>query len=163
MGVRATEILVGMFVAVAIACLVFLAMKVGNLTSFGDRSGYIVSAGFENIGGLKARSPVKMSGVLVGRVESIVYDDDRYQAVANLKIYDEYNKIPSDTTANIYTAGLLGEQYIDLEAGGDDLYLGDGDEIIVTVRPLHGGAPGGNFRNVRWADGTPVDPGADGR
>jgi phospholipid/cholesterol/gamma-HCH transport system substrate-binding protein len=109
-----------------------LAMKVGNLTSFGEESGYRLNARFDNIGGLKVRSPVKMAGVVIGRVGAIRYDDESYEAVAELTIYDAYKRIPADTTANIYTAGLLGEQYVSLDPGGDDTYLAEGDEISLT-------------------------------
>lgn len=129
---RTVEIAVGAFIALGIAALVMLAMKVGNLTTFGEDSGYQVNARFDNIGGLKVRSPVKMAGVVVGRVGAITYDDETYEAVAELMIFDTFRRIPADTTANIYTAGLLGEQYVSLEPGGDDTYLADGDEISLT-------------------------------
>ena len=87
---------------------------------------------FDNIGGLKVRSPVKMAGVQIGRVAGIKLDSRTYQADVTLEIDRKYNKIPTDTSAKIYTAGLLGEQYISLEAGGDDEYLKQGGEITLV-------------------------------
>lgn len=129
---KQTEILVGLFVAAGLAALFVLAMKVSNLGSIGDDAGYQVTAHFQNIGGLKPRSPVSMAGVRVGRVSSIHLDPETYDAVVTLNIYSQYDNIPLDSSASIYTAGLLGEQYIGLEAGADDFYLADGDEITLT-------------------------------
>jgi phospholipid/cholesterol/gamma-HCH transport system substrate-binding protein len=129
---KQTEILVGLFVAAGLAALFVLAMKVSNLGSIGDDAGYKVTAHFQNIGGLKPRSPVSMAGVRVGRVASIHLDPETYDAVVTLNIYSQYDNIPLDSSASIYTAGLLGEQYIGLEAGADDFYLADGDEITLT-------------------------------
>ena len=113
------DIWVGLFVAIGIAALLGLAMKVGNLTSNSLGETYMVTANYENIGGLKPRAPVKSSGVVVGRIDNIKFDTKAYQAVVTLKIDKRY-PFPKDTFANIYTSGLLGEQYISLEAGGDD-------------------------------------------
>ncbi|HET8807031.1 MAG TPA: outer membrane lipid asymmetry maintenance protein MlaD [Methylophaga sp.] len=129
---KQTEILVGLFVAAGLAALFMLAMKVSNLGDFIDEEGYQVTASFQNIGGLKPRSPVSMAGVQVGRVANIKLDPETYDAVVTLNIYPEYDNIPLDTSASIFTAGLLGEQYIGLQAGADDFYLADGDEITLT-------------------------------
>ncbi|MDT8310740.1 MAG: outer membrane lipid asymmetry maintenance protein MlaD [Methylophaga sp.] len=129
---KQTEILVGLFVAAGLAALFMLAMKVSNLGDFTDEKGYQVTASFQNIGGLKPRSQVSMAGVRVGRVADIKLDPETYDAVVTLNIYPEYDNIPLDTSASIFTAGLLGEQYIGLQAGADDFYLGDGDEITLT-------------------------------
>lgn len=129
---KQTEILVGLFVAAGLAALFMLAMKVSNLGDFTDEKGYQVTANFQNIGGLKPRSPVSMAGVRVGRVADIKLDPETYDAVVTLNIYSQYDNIPLDSSASIYTAGLLGEQYIGLEAGADDFYLADGDEITLT-------------------------------
>jgi len=110
---------VGIFVAIGVVSLLGLAMKVGNLTSNDIRETYMVTANFENIGGLKPRAPVKGAGVVVGRVNSIVFDTEAYHAIVSIDIDKRY-VFPKDTFANIYTAGLLGEQYIGLEAGGDE-------------------------------------------
>ncbi len=129
---RTVETVVGLFIALGMAALVLLAMKISNIGDYASDAGYIIRAKFDNIGGLKVRAPVKMAGVKVGRVAEIAFDDVAYEAVAVLRIDPQYNKIPLDTSANIYTAGLLGEQYVSLSAGGEEEYLRDGDEITVT-------------------------------
>ncbi len=129
---KSVEIMVGLFVAAGLAALFMLAMKVSNLASFSDQKGYELTAHFENIGGLKVRSPVTMSGVRVGRVSAIEYDMTSYQALVRFTIDSGINKLPKDTTASIFTAGLLGEQYMGLEPGSDDKYLKAGDEIKLT-------------------------------
>lgn len=133
---RKMEITVGIFVALGLAALLMLAMKVANLSQFTAHEGYRVRAFFDNVGGLQVRAPVKMGGVTVGRVVDIGYDATRYQAVATLSIEAGYDHIPSDTAANIYTAGLLGEQYIGLEPGGEESVLKAGDEIQMTQSAL---------------------------
>ncbi len=133
---RKMEITVGVFVALGLAALLMLAMKVANLTQFTAHDGYELRAYFDNIGGLQVRSPVKMGGVTIGRISRIAYDSERFQAVVTMNIWKNYNRIPSDTAANIYTAGLLGEQYIGLEPGGDDTDLKAGDEIQMTQSAL---------------------------
>ncbi len=125
------DLWVGFFVAIGIAALMALAMKVGNLTSNTLGETYSVTANYENIGGLKARAPIKSSGVVVGRIDNIKFDTKTYQAVVTLRIDKRYS-FPKDTFANIYTSGLLGEQYISLEAGGDDNFLKEGDRISKT-------------------------------
>ena len=122
---------VGMVGAVGIISLLGLATKVGNLTSNDIRETYMVTANFENIGGLKPRAPIKAAGVVVGRVNSIVFDTKAYHAVVSIDIDKRY-VFPKDTFANIYTAGLLGEQYIGLEAGGDTKNLEQNDRITQT-------------------------------
>lgn len=129
---KAVETTVGVFIALGLAAIVVLAMKVSNMNTLGGDDGYQVSANFDNIGGLKVRSPVKMAGVLVGRVSEVSFDDETYEAVAVMTIDAKYVKIPEDTTANIYTAGLLGEQYISLDAGGAEDYLQEGSMIEIT-------------------------------
>lgn len=125
------DLWVGFFVALGVAALLGLAMKVGNLTSNKLGDTYVVSAAFENIGGLKPNAPVKSAGVVVGRVADISFDSKAYEAVVTIKI-DKRFEFPKDTFANIYTAGLLGEQYIGLEAGGEEDYLKNGDKISQT-------------------------------
>jgi phospholipid/cholesterol/gamma-HCH transport system substrate-binding protein len=131
-----TEILVGVFVAAGLAALFLLAMKVSNLTDFNDVEGYSVTAEFENIGGLKVRSPVTMAGVRVGRVANIQLDPVSYNAKVTLNLYPQYNNIPTDSSASIYTAGLLGEQYIGIEAGAEEEFLQDGDVVHLTQPAL---------------------------
>lgn len=117
--------------ALGVAALLGLAMKVGNLTSGKIGETYSVTAAFENVGSLKPHAPVKSAGVAVGRVDSIVFDSKTYEAIVTIKIDKRYN-FPKDTFANIYTAGLLGEQYVGLEAGGDEDVLKNGDKIAKT-------------------------------
>jgi phospholipid/cholesterol/gamma-HCH transport system substrate-binding protein len=133
---KSTEITVGLFVALGIVALVFLVMKVSNLSAFNDEVGYVVTAEFENIGGLKTRSPVTLAGVRVGRVESINLDPDTYDAIVTLNLYASFDTLPTDTAASIYTAGLLGEQYIALEVGAEEEFLKDGDVIELTQPAL---------------------------
>lgn len=125
------DLWVGIFVALGLAALLGLAMKVGNLTTSNIGETYTVTANFENIGGLKPRAPVKSAGVVVGRVADIKFDPATFEAVVSLNVDKRYN-FPQDTFANIYTAGLLGEQYIGLEAGGDENTLKNGDKIAQT-------------------------------
>ncbi len=129
---KSLETIVGVFVAIGLGALLILAMKVSNLSSLGTAEGYQILAKFDNIGGLKVRSPVKMAGVRVGQVSDITFDDESYEAVAVLNIDKTFSKIPLDTTANIYTSGLLGEQYVALEAGGDMEYMKEGDSVEIT-------------------------------
>jgi len=136
MQTRTIEITVGLFVAAGLAALFMLAMKVSNLSVFKEVDGYVVNARFENIGGLKTTAPVTMAGVRIGRVTDISFDNSTYEAVVKLTIGRQFNKIPKDTTASIFTAGLLGEQYVGLEAGGDEKYLADGGEIKITQSAL---------------------------
>jgi phospholipid/cholesterol/gamma-HCH transport system substrate-binding protein len=125
------DLWVGIFVVAGLAALIGLAMKVGNLTSSQVGETYAVTAAFENIGGLKARAPVKSAGVVVGRVESIQFDNETFEALVTLKLDKQYN-FPKDTFANIYTSGLLGEQYVGLDPGGDEVALRNGDKITHT-------------------------------
>jgi phospholipid/cholesterol/gamma-HCH transport system substrate-binding protein len=133
---RTMEIGVGLFVSAGIAALTMLAMKVANLNSVDIAQAYSVRAYFDNVGGLQVRAPVKMGGVLVGRVARIGYDAARFQAEVELRIDPAFDHIPTDTAANVYTAGLLGEQYISLEPGGAETFLQAGAEIEVTQSAL---------------------------
>lgn len=133
---RNLEIVVGIFVALGIAALFVLAMKVSNLNAFADQDGYPLTARFDNIGGLKVQAAVTMAGVRVGRVEAIGFDQESFEAVVSLKVYNQYQQLPRDTSASIFTSGLLGEQYIALEAGGDMKNLAPGDEFKITQSAL---------------------------
>ncbi|MDM8557652.1 outer membrane lipid asymmetry maintenance protein MlaD [Candidatus Parabeggiatoa sp. HSG14] len=124
---KTIEIWVGIFVALGFAALFVLAMKVSHLGDIFSDNGYAIKAQFENIGGLKVKSPVKMSGVRIGRVTDIHFDDTLYQAVITMHVGSQFDKIPTDSSVSIFTAGLLGEQYIGLEAGGEEEYLENGD------------------------------------
>lgn len=129
---HAMEIWVGLFVAAGMAALFMLAMKVSNISAFADDEGYRVTARFENIGGLKVRSPVSMAGVRVGRVADISFDAKTYEAVVTMQIAAQYPTLPKDSSASIFTAGVLGENYVGLEAGAREDYLKEGDEIKIT-------------------------------
>ncbi len=130
------EITVGAFVALGFAALFMLAMQVSNLSALGDNKGYQVTARFQNIGGLKKRAPVTVAGVRVGRVLDIAFDNQSYEAIVTLGIEPRYSTLPKDTSASILTAGLLGEQYIGLDPGGDPAFLKEGDEIRLTQSAL---------------------------
>jgi phospholipid/cholesterol/gamma-HCH transport system substrate-binding protein len=133
---RTLEILVGAFMVAGFVALFFLAMKVSNLSAAANGDGYAIEARFDNVGTLKVRAAVSMAGVRVGRVESIRFDQETYQAVVTMRIEQRFDRIPTDTFANIYTAGLLGEQYIGLDPGGSPDYLADGDQIEHTQSAL---------------------------
>lgn len=128
---KSLDLWVGLFVLLGAAALVFLAMKAGNMSSLSFQQTYPVITKFDNIGGLKPRAPVKSAGVVVGRVGDIRFDDKTYQAVVTLNLDTNY-KFPKDSSAKILTSGLLGEQYIGLEAGGDLNNLAAGDRIKMT-------------------------------
>lgn len=122
---------VGLFVLLGAVALAFLALRAGNLSTFSFSSTYNVSANFDNIGGLKVRAPVKSAGVVVGRVASIRLDDKTFQAVVTLKMEKDFT-FPTDSSAKILTSGLLGEQYIGIEPGGEDKNLVNGSVISMT-------------------------------
>ena len=133
---RTLEILVGAFMAAGFIAFFFLAMQVSNLSTAASGEGYEINARFDNIGSLKDRSAVTMAGVRIGRVSRISFDAETFEAVVTLRIEKAYNKIPDDTFAKIYTAGLLGEQYVGLDPGGSDEYLRQGDQITHTQSSL---------------------------
>jgi len=132
MNTKVIETTVGLFVVFGFAAFFMLAMNVSNLITYESSEGYQVHARFDNIGGLKVRSPVAVGGVRIGKVAAIAYDNEAYEAVVTLEIEPKYNKFPTDTSAGILTAGLLGEQYVGLEPGAEEEYLKSGDEITVT-------------------------------
>jgi phospholipid/cholesterol/gamma-HCH transport system substrate-binding protein len=125
------DLWVGLFVIAGIGALLVLATKVGNMSGVSVSDTYQLTAQFDNIGGLKARAPVKSAGVVVGRVASIQFDNEKFAARVTLNI-DKTYKFPKDSSASILTAGLLGEQYIGLEGGGDTVNLNTGDRIKQT-------------------------------
>ncbi|MBN8770435.1 MAG: outer membrane lipid asymmetry maintenance protein MlaD [Thiobacillus sp.] len=122
---------VGLFVIAGIGALLFLALKVGSMSTVNSADSYEVIADFQNIGGLKPRAPVKSAGVVVGRVADIRFDNEKYEAAVTLRLDKRY-AFPKDTSAAIMTSGLLGEQYVGLEAGGDSQKLKDKDRILIT-------------------------------
>ncbi len=125
------DLWVGVFVVLGLGALLFLALKVGNLASFNTNETYQVQARFANIGGLKVRAPIKSAGVVVGRVADIRFDNESFEALVTMNL-DAYYQFPRDTTAKILTSGILGEQYIGLEAGGDGVMLKNGDRVRLT-------------------------------
>ncbi|MBB3212639.1 phospholipid/cholesterol/gamma-HCH transport system substrate-binding protein [Herbaspirillum sp. Sphag1AN] len=126
------DVWVGLFVLLGAAALVFLALKAGNMSSLSlSQKTYAVTAKFDNIGGLKARAAVKSAGVVVGRVDSITFDDKTFQALVTMNL-DQKFQFPKDSSAKILTSGLLGDQYIGLEPGGDEKNLAAGDNIKMT-------------------------------
>jgi len=136
MNTRNIEILVGAFVVLAVIAMVMLSLKVSNLASYGgDDNAYEIQAQFDNIGGLKERSPVSAGGVRVGKVSAISYNNKEFTAVVTMQIEGGY-QFPVDTSASILTAGLLGEQYVGLEPGGDEENLVAGGEIDITQSAL---------------------------
>jgi len=137
---RKLEIWVGLFVVLSIAAFLMLALQVSGLSDFyGAKSGYTVKAYFANIGGLKVRSKVTVSGVTIGRVTSIQLEENsygEYQAVVSFVIKPRFNKIPADSSAKILTAGLLGDNYIGLVPGHADKFLEDGSSIEFTTQAV---------------------------
>lgn len=126
------DTLVGLFVASGIVGLFFLALQVSNLSTFTEQDTYTITARFENSGGLKVKSPVSAAGVKIGKVTAIKFDPQTYESVVQMSIDSQYHTLPEDTTASIFTAGLLGEQYVNLEPGGSDEYLQNDGKIDIT-------------------------------
>lgn len=125
------DLWVGIFVAIAIATLFSLALKVSSIAGSDIQEPYALTARFDNIGGLKAQAPVKVAGVVIGRVSTIRFDNEHFQAEVIFTVDGRY-KFPTDTFANILTSGLLGEQYIGLDPGGEEKVLRPGDVIKKT-------------------------------
>jgi len=128
---KTIDVWVGLFVLLGLAALLFLAFQAGNMRSLSFGQTYSITGRFDNIGGLKPQAPVKSAGVVVGRVGEITFDDKSFQASVRLDMDTEY-KFPKDSSLKILTAGLLGEQYIGIEAGGDEQNLAEGDRITRT-------------------------------
>ncbi len=125
------DLWVGLFVCAGIGALLVLALKVGNMSGFSVADTYKVYAQFDNVGGLKPRAPVKSAGVVVGRVADVSFDNQSFRARVTLHI-DKRFQFPKDSSASILTAGLLGEQYIGMDGGGDDQMLKEGDRLMIT-------------------------------
>ena len=155
----ALDFWVGLFVVLGFVALLFLALKAGNMSSLSFQATYPIKLKFDNIGGLKARAPVKSAGVTVGRVASIGFDSNAYQAVVTIDIDKQY-PFPKDTSAKILTSGLLGEQYIGLEPGGDSEMLKAGDTISMTQSAIVLENLIGQFLYSKAADSGASKPGA---
>ncbi len=163
MNRKLVDVWVGLFVILGFVAILVLALKAGNLASFNFSETYEVKAKFDNIGGLKPRAPVKSSGVVVGRVASITFDDQTFQAVVTLAMDKRYG-FPKDSAAKILTSGLLGEQYIGLTAGGDTAKLEQGSRIkdrntqsAVVLEDLIS-----QFLYSKASDGKPAESGGSG-
>jgi phospholipid/cholesterol/gamma-HCH transport system substrate-binding protein len=153
------DIWVGLFILIGLGALLFLALKAANLAGFQSGDTYAVSARFDNIGGLKAHAPVKSAGVVVGRIDTIKFDSSTYQATVAMNLDSRYT-FPKDSSAKILTAGLLGEQYIGLDAGGDDKLLASGDRIKQTQSAIVLETLISQFIYSKAADGAPKDAAA---
>ena len=147
------DLWVGFFVLIGIAALLFLALRVGNLGASAIGDTYTLSARFENIGGLKVRAPVKSAGVVVGRITDIRFDTGSYQAEVRFTVDKRY-PFPRDTIATILTSGLLGEQYVGLEPGGDEAMLADGEMLQLTQSAVVLEKLIGQFLFNKAAEGT---------
>jgi phospholipid/cholesterol/gamma-HCH transport system substrate-binding protein len=162
MNKKSVEVLVGLFVLLGILGVVFLSLKAANLATFSfnaDATTYSLTAKFDNIGGLKVRAPVRSAGVTVGRVVSITLDPVSYQGVVKLDV-NRGVQFPRDSSAKILTAGLLGDQYVGLEAGGDEKNLAPGDNISQTQSAVVLENLIGQFLFNKAADGGSANGGA---
>ncbi|HEX4300623.1 MAG TPA: outer membrane lipid asymmetry maintenance protein MlaD [Gammaproteobacteria bacterium] len=133
---RTIEIVTGAFIVLGFVALYIIATSATNLTSYGGSRGYTVSAEFNNIGGLKPRAAVTMAGVAIGRVTDIKLDPKSFTALVSMQIDGRFNQVPDDSTASILTSGLLGENYIGIDAGGSDKFLKQGSSIQYTQSAL---------------------------
>ena len=129
---RAVEFGTGLFVLMGMGALFFLTTQATGGDDFSATDVYEVQARFENVGSLKRRAPVAMAGVTIGRVTDIVFDPNQLDAVVTFVIDSQYDQIPDDSDASILTSGLLGSQYIGMQAGGSDMYLEEGSEVLFT-------------------------------
>ncbi len=129
---RAIEIIVGLFMLAGILALLVLALKVSGLSSYASTDGYSVTANFDNVGDLKVRAPVTISGVKVGEVTGINLNTTSFKAVVSMRFFANQNKIPTDSSASIFTQGLLGSNYVNLNPGFDATFLKSGDAIDNT-------------------------------
>ena len=151
---RILDLWVGIFVVAGVAALFVLALQVSNAGSFNMADSYRVIAEFDNIGGLKVQAPVKSAGVVVGRVDSIQFDNEKFVARVVLRL-DQRIQLPKDTIASILTSGLLGEQYIGLDGGGDPDILKDGERLKLTQSAVVLEKLIGQFLYGKAAEGPP--------
>jgi phospholipid/cholesterol/gamma-HCH transport system substrate-binding protein len=133
---KAVEFGTGLFVLLGMSALFYLTTQTSNINSYQEADSYELTARFDNVGGLKARSPVTVAGVRVGRVSAIDFDAQRLEAVVTLRISGRFDQLPNDSDASILTSGLIGGQYIGIGPGGMDEYLKDGDEFEFTQSAL---------------------------
>lgn len=151
------DVWVGLFVLLGVAAVVFLALQAANLLQLNFREGYHVTARFDNIGGLKPQAAVRSAGVVVGRVESIGFNDTTYQAQVTLSLQKQF-AFPKDSSVKILTSGLLGEQYLGIEPGPADEMLADGDRIVATQSALVLENLIGQFLFSKAAEGASPEP-----
>ena len=156
------DLWVGLFVLIGGVAILFLALKAANLLSLNFDTSYRITAKFDNIGGLKPRAAVKSAGVVVGRVENITFDDKSYQASVSLAMESRY-VFPKDSSLKILTSGLLGEQYIGIEAGADEKNLADGDMVASTQSAVVLENLIGQFLYSKAEDGATKPAGAGGK
>ncbi len=128
----ARELGAGLFILLGFAALFFLATQTTNIESYIDDSGYIITARFQDVAGLKERAPVSMAGVTIGRVEGIAFDPEGLEAVVTMRIGAQFDQIPDDSDASILTSGLLGSKYVGIGPGGSETYLSNDSEIELT-------------------------------
>ncbi len=147
------DVWVGLFVLIGAVAILFLALQAANLLNLSFQSTYRVEARFDNIGGLKPKSPVRSGGVVVGRVESITFDDKTFQAKVALALESRYS-FPKDSSMKILTSGLLGDQYVGIEAGADDKELAAGDVVTATQSAVVLENLIGQFRYSKIAEGN---------
>ena len=159
MGKKSIETLVGLFVLLGVAGLVFLALKAANLGSFSGGDTYTLLARFDNIGGLKVRAPVRSAGVKVGRVASIGLDPKTYQGIVRIEVERDV-QFPSDSSARILTSGLLGDQYVGIEAGAEEKSFAAGDTIKQTQSAVVLESLIGQFLFNKAADAGSATPAA---
>jgi phospholipid/cholesterol/gamma-HCH transport system substrate-binding protein len=153
---KTVDLWVGIFVAAGLIGLLVLALKVGNASSVRVSDGYTITANFDNVGGLRARAPVRSAGVLVGRVEDVGFDNETFRAKVIMRIDRRY-EFPKDSSVSILTSGLLGDQFIGIDGGGDTELLKDGDQVRLTQSAivlekvigqfLYGKSAGGGSKN----------------
>ena len=153
---KTVDLWVGIFVAAGLIGLLVLALKVGNASSVRVSDGYTITANFDNIGGLRARAPVRSAGVLVGRVEYVGFDNETLRAKV-IMLIDKRYEFPKDSSVSILTSGLLGDQFIGIDGGGDTELLEDGDQVRLTQSAivlekvigqfLYGKSAGGGSQN----------------
>lgn len=129
---KTQDTLVGLFVASGIAALFYMALQISNLGTYTSADSYTVIAHFQNSGGLKVKSPVSIAGVRIGRVSSIKLDKESHESVVEMRIESQYDNLPTDSGASIYTAGLLGEQYISIDPGSSEEFLKDKSTLDIT-------------------------------
>ncbi len=129
---KTQDTLVGFFVATGIAALFYMALQISNLGSYSTSDSYTLIAHFQNSGGLKVKSPVSVAGVRIGRVSKITLDKETHESIVEMSIESQYNNLPQDSGASIYTAGLLGEQYISIDPGSSEDFLKNKSTIDIT-------------------------------